>query len=246
VRLDANSASTSAGGLRLIHTVMAINLSAAIPGRQSTVAASSTGRHVLDGGGGRAVTDAAVNGASSTFTERTPHMFETPLTVVGRIVTDPIRRKVGDQEVIKFRVASNARRRNGDGNWEPGNSLFITVNCWGRLVVGVGATLAKGDAVIAVGNVYTSEYEDREGARRSSLEMRATAVGPDLSRQMVRIEKSAYPGPSWDGTPPADAGGGTPGHADVVDPTEDHSVDDSDDAEDAASSVGSNGLTLSV
>ena len=104
-------------------------------------------------------------------------MFETPLTVVGMIVTDPIRRKVGDQEVIKFRVASNARRRNGEGNWEPGNSLFITVNCWGQLVVGVGATLARGDAVIAVGNVYTSEYEDREGARRSSLEMRATAVG---------------------------------------------------------------------
>ena len=34
-------------------------------------------------------------------------MFETPITVVGRIVTDPRRRIVGDQEVISFRVASN-------------------------------------------------------------------------------------------------------------------------------------------
>lgn len=57
-------------------------------------------------------------------------MFETPLTVVGHIVNDPQRRKVGDQEVIKFRVASNSRRRTGDGSWEAGNSLFITVNCW--------------------------------------------------------------------------------------------------------------------
>ena len=42
-------------------------------------------------------------------------MFETPLTVVGHIVNDPQRRKVGDQEVIKFRVASNSRRRTGEG-----------------------------------------------------------------------------------------------------------------------------------
>ncbi len=61
-------------------------------------------------------------------------MFETPITVVGRIITDPRRRVVGDQEVISFRVASNSRRRTAEGTWEPGNTLYITVNCWGRLV----------------------------------------------------------------------------------------------------------------
>lgn len=131
-------------------------------------------------------------------------MFETPLTVVGHIVNDPQRRQVGNQEVIKFRVASNSRRRNGDGNWEPGNSLFVTVNCWGKLVTGVGAALGKGAPVIVVGYVYTSEYEDRDGNRRSSLEMRATSVGPDVSRAIVRIEKPGYTGPSTDQAAPAD------------------------------------------
>jgi single-strand DNA-binding protein len=136
-------------------------------------------------------------------------MFETQLTVVGHIVNDPQRRKVGDQEVIKFRVASNSRRRTGDGAWEPGNSLFITVNCWGKLVTGVGAALGKGAPVIVVGHVYTSEYEDREGIRRSSLEMRATSVGPDLSRVFVRIEKPGYTGPSSaESTAPAVAAAG--------------------------------------
>jgi len=134
-------------------------------------------------------------------------MFETPLTVVGRIVTDPRRRRVADQEVISFRLASNSRRRDADGNWEPGNSLYITVNCWGKLVTGVGAALGKGAAVIAVGQVYTSEYEDRDGVRRSSLEMRATSVGPDLSRSIVRIldnvstaSKDAEPVPTSEDT----------------------------------------------
>jgi len=122
-------------------------------------------------------------------------MFETPMTVVGSIVNDPQRRHVGDQELIKFRVASNSRRRVADGSWESGNSLFITVNCWGKMVPGVGAALGKGAPVIVTGHVYTSEYEDRDGNRRSSLEMRAIAVGPDLSRAIVTIQKPGYTGP---------------------------------------------------
>jgi single-strand DNA-binding protein len=115
-------------------------------------------------------------------------MFETPFVMVGTIVTDPIHRRVGDQQVIKFRVASNSRRRTPEGDWEPGNSLFVNVNCWGRLVNGVAA-LIKGDPVVVVGHVYTSEYDDREGNRRSSVEVRATAIGPDLARSTVRIDQ---------------------------------------------------------
>jgi single-strand DNA-binding protein len=134
-------------------------------------------------------------------------MFETPLTVTGRIVTDPVRRRVGDQELVKFRLASNARRRTGEGTWEPGNSLYLTVNCWGKLAAGVSGSLAKGDAVIVVGHVYTSEYEDREGIKRSSAELRATAVGPDLSWYLVEIKKiNPNPSPAVTAEPAEDAG----------------------------------------
>jgi len=116
-------------------------------------------------------------------------MFETPITIVGRLVSDPVRRSVGTQDVAKFRLASNARRRTEDGNWVPGDSLFVNVNCWGRLVTGVVASLKKGDAVVVSGNIYTSEYDDRDGNRRSSLEMRAHAVGPDLSHYVVDLRR---------------------------------------------------------
>src|SRR6201998_4256513 len=142
-------------------------------------------------------------------------MFETPLTVVGRIITDPRPRRVADQEVISFRMASNSRRRDANGNWEPGNTLYITVNCWGKLVTGVGAALSKGAAVIAVGHVYTSEYEDREGVRRSSLEMRATSVGPDVSKAIVRIEKPGYTGPTAADATADGAGGPDPDGVDT-------------------------------
>jgi len=156
-------------------------------------------------------------------------MFETPITVTGRIVTDPVRRRVADQDLVKFRLASNARRRTGEGTWEPGNSLYLTVNCWGKLAAGVSGSLAKGDAVIVVGQVYTSEYEDRDGIKRSSAEVRATAVGPDLSRYLARIEKinqSVQPAvSSGDDAPPTVA-------EDEAAETEDDVDDDVDDDDD--------------
>jgi single-strand DNA-binding protein len=127
--------------------------------------------------------------AADTHTERTPPMFETPITVVGRLVSDPVRRSVGAQDVAKFRLASNARRRAEDGSWGPGDSLFVNVNCWGRLVTGVVASLKKGDAVVVTGSIHTSEYDDRDGIRRSSLELRAHAVGPDLSCYVVDLRR---------------------------------------------------------
>jgi single-strand DNA-binding protein len=117
-------------------------------------------------------------------------MFETPITIVGNIVTEPVHRIVGDQELFKFRLASNSRRRTADGEWEQGNSLYVTVNCWGRLVTGTAASLVKGDPVIVVGHVYTSEYTDKEGNPRSSMEVRATSVGPDLARAIARIDRT--------------------------------------------------------
>jgi single-strand DNA-binding protein len=110
-------------------------------------------------------------------------------TVVGNIVNDPIRRTVGDQVALKFRVASNARRRTADG------------------------------------------------IRRSTLEMRASAMGPDLSRCIARVEKTVATG--------ADAAAGAtpePGSA-----TDASGVDGANRADGAdAASEAAAGLTLSA
>jgi single-strand DNA-binding protein len=117
-------------------------------------------------------------------------MFETPFAMVGNVVTDPVARRVGEGEVIRFRVASSSRKRTAEGTWEPGNSLFVTVSCWGRVAEGVAGVIIKGDPVVVVGHVYTSDYDDKEGNRRSSIEVRAISVGPDLARCKVKIDPS--------------------------------------------------------
>lgn len=116
-------------------------------------------------------------------------MFETPIVVVGNVITDPVHRRVGDQQVVRFRVASNSRRKTADGTWEQADTLYASVSCWGRLVQGTLGSLTKGDPVIVVGQVYTSDYDDRDGNPRHTVEIRAAAVGPDLARSTARVER---------------------------------------------------------
>ena len=119
-------------------------------------------------------------------------MYEAYLTVVGTVITNPIKRTTqsGD-EVMSFRVASNSRRMDrGTGEWQDGDTLYASVSCWRRLVSGVGASLMKGDSVIVFGQAHTNEYTTKDGVGRADLEIRATAVGPDLARCSVKVDRS--------------------------------------------------------
>ena len=75
-------------------------------------------------------------------------MFETPFTAVGNVITDPVLRRVGDQDFVKFRMASNSRRRTPEGSWETINTLYVTVTCWGKVATGMAAVLGGDEAEV--------------------------------------------------------------------------------------------------
>ncbi|RDI54448.1 single-stranded DNA-binding protein [Nocardia mexicana] len=118
-------------------------------------------------------------------------MYEANTAVIGTVVTHPVRRSLpGGEQVITFRMASNARRFDRDrGEWVDNGSLFVTISCWRRLVEGVDASLRRGDPVIAYGQLRTNEYRTKDGAERHDLEMRASAVGPDLGRCSATVTR---------------------------------------------------------
>lgn len=118
-------------------------------------------------------------------------MYEAQCAVVGTVITHPVKRQTASgEQVLSFRMASNARRQNRTtGEWTDGGTLYLTVTCWRRLVTGVGASLMKGDPVVAYGQLRTNEYTTREGVERADLEMTASAVGPDLSRCVVEVDR---------------------------------------------------------
>lgn len=126
-------------------------------------------------------------------------------TFRGNIITDPSSRRVGDDPVFSFRVASNSRYQDRDtGEWKNGSTVYFTATCWGRLAERAGGKLFKGDAVIVSGRLQTNEYE-RDGVVRRDLEMRVTGLGPDMSRMDVTARR-AKPAEGPSQTEPTDAG----------------------------------------
>jgi single-strand DNA-binding protein len=123
-------------------------------------------------------------------------MFEAMVTVIGTVVTHPIKRDLTNgEQVVTFRMASNSRRFNAEtGEWVDNGTLYVTVSCWRRLVLGVDASLRRGDPIIAHGQLRSHEYRGRDGAERRDVEMRATAIGPDLSRCTAQVVRRAVAG----------------------------------------------------
>ncbi|WP_182346772.1 single-stranded DNA-binding protein [Tomitella gaofuii] len=125
-------------------------------------------------------------------------MFETYMTVIGNVANKPDRRDTPAGEVVSFRLGSTARYwSEEDKSWRDGSSLFLTVNCWRRLVNGVALGVVKGAPVIAHGPVRLREYTTQEGQRRSVMEMRAVSVGLDLARCLAeRVDQQRRSGPA--------------------------------------------------
>jgi single-strand DNA-binding protein len=109
-------------------------------------------------------------------------MFETHMTVVGKLVTGVDQRRFADGSVVaNFRVVSTERRYDRTtGGWSDGDKLFLDVTCWRRLAENAFASLVKGDAVVVTGRLYTREFE-HEGRRRSTVTLEAQSVAADLA-----------------------------------------------------------------
>ncbi|GAA1642448.1 single-stranded DNA-binding protein [Catellatospora bangladeshensis] len=120
-------------------------------------------------------------------------MFDTPITVIGNVLTAPEWRRTSQsgQLVANFKVASTARRLDKANNrWVDGNSLRVRVNCWRRLAEGVASSIMVGDPVVVVGRLYTRDWIDEEGQRRVMYEVEAVAVGHDLSRGRAKFART--------------------------------------------------------
>lgn len=122
-------------------------------------------------------------------------MFETNVTVIGKVVSHPQRHTFasGDKKTT-FRLMSVERRFNRDTReWADGDRLFVNVNSWRRLADGVATSVVKGDSVVVTGRLYVRQYTTDGGDRRESYELDARAVGPDLAWCTVAVERPTQP-----------------------------------------------------
>lgn len=88
-------------------------------------------------------------------------------TIQGRLVADPeIRNTQGGTSVCSFRVAWSETYK------ERERTLFISCSAWGGLGEMIGKHFTKGKEIIVEGALETREYEAKDGAKRSVIELR--------------------------------------------------------------------------
>jgi single-strand DNA-binding protein len=119
-------------------------------------------------------------------------MFDTPVTIIGNVLTTPEWRRTSNTGtlLVTFKVASTSRRYDKDrAAWVDGDSLRVRVACWRKLGENVSLSVQLGDPVVVYGRIYSRDWTDDLGAKRTSYELDALAVGHDLSRGVGKFAR---------------------------------------------------------
>jgi len=126
---------------------------------------------------------------------------ETIITIAGNLTADPeLRYTQSGLPVANFTIASTPRTFDRQANeWKDGEALFLRASVWREFAEHVASSLTKGMRVIATGVLRQRSYEDRDGNKRTSIELEVQEIGPSLRyataavQRMTRADRQAPP-----------------------------------------------------
>ena len=129
---------------------------------------------------------------------------ETVITVVGNLVDDPeLRFTPSGAAVANFRIASTPRTFDRQTNeWKDGEGLFLSCSVWRQAAENVAESLTKGMRVVVQGRLKQRSYEDREGQKRTVVELEVEEVGPSLkyaTAKIARVQRNSGGGGGYGG-----------------------------------------------
>ena len=123
-------------------------------------------------------------------------MNETTITVVGNLTADPeLRYTQGGLAVANFTIASTPRTFDKTKNeYVNGDALFLRASCWRDLAEHVAGSLTKGSRVIASGRLKQRSYDDRDGVKRTAIDLEVDEIGPSLRYATAQVVRAASNG----------------------------------------------------
>lgn len=131
--------------------------------------------------------------------------------IIGNVTRDPeLRFTTGGTAVCSFGIAWTPRRRNPQtGEWEDGDTSFFNCSAWRDLGENIAASISKGMRVVVTGSVRSRDWEDRDGNKRTSIEIDVDDCAPSLRWAQAQVERTSRGGSSSDGGGSSSAGGGS-------------------------------------
>jgi single-strand DNA-binding protein len=128
--------------------------------------------------------------------------FNNTVTVVGNVTRDPeLRFTPGGAAVANFGLAWNRKGQNDEEIVS-----FFDITCWRGLAENVAESITKGSRVVVYGRLDQSSWEDKEGNRRSKVEIVADDVAPSLMWATVDITRNEFRGDGAGSSAPTGGG----------------------------------------
>ncbi|WP_406860966.1 single-stranded DNA-binding protein [Streptomyces sp. HUAS MG47] len=120
-------------------------------------------------------------------------MNETTVTLVGNVATGVEYRETPSGGVARFRFAVTARRWVREQSaWADGSTSFYTVSAWRSLGANLAASVTVGDPLVVHGRLRVRE-EERDGRRKTFVDVDAVAAGHDLARGTAAFRRAVRP-----------------------------------------------------
>ncbi len=118
---------------------------------------------------------------------------ETIITVVGNLTADPeLRYTQNGLAVANFTIASTPRTYDRQANeWKDGEALFLRASCWREFAEHVAGSLTKGSRVVAQGRLKQRSYDDRDGNKRTAIELEVDEIGPSLRYATAQVTRAS-------------------------------------------------------
>lgn len=111
--------------------------------------------------------------------------------IAGNLVSDPeLRFTPSGVAICSFRVAAGDRKKNATtGEWEDGDTTFLSITTWRQVAENCAETLAKGDAIMASGRLKQRTVENKDGTKTTYYDLDAEEIGASLRRATAKLTR---------------------------------------------------------
>jgi len=119
-------------------------------------------------------------------------MNEPVTTIVGNIAGEvDLRFTPAGHAVANWTVASTPRSFDKQSQeWKDGETLWMRCSVWREAAENAAESLAKGMRVIVTGRLVQRSWDDKDGNKRTVVELQVDEVGPSLRYAQATVRKT--------------------------------------------------------
>lgn len=114
------------------------------------------------------------------------------ITGTFRVVAEPdLRYSPSGVAVATVRAVASRRKKNEQtGEWEDASSCWVRLKSFKQMAENTAESLQKGDLINVIGRIETEEWEDKDGNKRTSINVLCDSLGPALDFNPATVQRS--------------------------------------------------------